>query len=122
MNGDKFFLDTNAIIILLQKGYEIPKKKYFFSIITEIELLSFPKLEIEEERLIKQALKNFKKININEKIKEYTVKIRKENLIKIPDALIIASSIYKNAILVTNDKQLHKYTKCITIEELKDMD
>ena len=101
----------------------IPFQRNFYSIITEIELLSYDKLSKEEELKIKNALGFFKRVNINETIKNITINIRKEKKLKLPDSLIVASAFYKNAVLVTNDKQLHNLNNLnvITLEELKDL-
>jgi hypothetical protein len=43
MSG-KILLDTNAIIYALNDGLKLPQANYSISIITEIELFSYPKL------------------------------------------------------------------------------
>ncbi len=119
MNGinlKKYLLDTNSIIYALDKGFIFPNYNYYFSIITEIELLSFSKLTKEDSDTIKLALSNFKSIPIDNDIKDITIKIRKENKIKLPDSVIIASALEKNAILVTSDKQLINSNLVETIE------
>jgi len=49
MSG-KYLLDTNAIINALNLKIKLPLSNYFISIITEMELLSFPKLTIKEKK------------------------------------------------------------------------
>jgi len=122
MNGNNYLLDTNSIIYLLKDGLTLPFNNYYFSIITEIELLSYKKITPQEEGIIKQVLTNFNKLYINEDIKELTIKIRKNSMIKLPDSLIIASSLASNSILVTSDKQLlnNKFVKAIELKNLKD--
>lgn len=112
----KYLLDTNSIIYALNCGFNFPKHKYIFSIITEIELLSFSELTKEESKLIIKALDNFQNINITNDIKIKTIDIRKHRKIKLPDSLIIATALNENAILVTSDKQLLNLDIIETIE------
>lgn len=46
----KFLLDTNAILYFLHGRLEqpLPKGTYYFSVVTEIELLSYPKITLNE--------------------------------------------------------------------------
>ena len=112
MSGN-IFLDTNAIINALNRGIFLPKRNYFISIITEMELLSFSRLTNEEELIIRELLSNFTIVNIENEIKEISIKIRKKYNLKLPDSIICASAISKESILISNDIELKK------IEELK---
>ena len=123
MNGanlKKYLLDTNSIIQALNSGFIFPSYQYYFSIITEIELLSFGKLTKEESNIIKLALSNFEPVDIDNKVKEATIQIRKNSNIKLPDCIIIASALSKNAVLITSDRQLLK-TNLVKTIELKDL-
>jgi len=53
-----FLLDTNAIIYLVngRLGSGVPGGRYGVSVITEIELLSFPDLQLDEEQHIRAFL------------------------------------------------------------------
>ncbi len=108
MNGNKILLDTNAIIYALNYGLRLPSYKYLVSFITEIELLSYNKLTKEDILKIKSLLNYFQIVDIDKRIKEKTIYIRKNYGIKLPDSLICATSIEYNAMLVSNDKQLKK--------------
>ncbi|WP_408005893.1 PIN domain-containing protein [Rickettsia hoogstraalii] len=48
-------------------------------------------------------LKNFLIINLNEEIAEIAVVLRKENKIKLPDAIIWATAKFTNSILITRN-------------------
>lgn len=57
MNGvkqDLILLDTNIVLYFLggRLIYPLPPAKYFISVITEIELLSYPNLTSDEEARI----------------------------------------------------------------------
>ncbi len=98
----------------------LPKAEYFVSVITEIELLSYSKLTLQDEQTLKELLSQFTSVDISECIKEKTIKIRKESKIKLQDSIIVASTICNNATLITSDKQLlnSNYVKTLEISEL----
>ena len=79
MNG-KILLDTNAILYLM-KGDKcmIPllNNKILVSIISEMELLSFSRITLNEDVQIRNFLKMCKILNVNRRIKEQTILLRK---------------------------------------------
>ncbi len=117
----KYLLDTNSIIYALNNGYKFPNYDYAISVISEIELLSYSKLTLEDEHMLKTAIANFRNINITSKIKEETIKIRKHSKLKLPDSLIDATAFTESAILITSDQQLlnSNLTKTIELKNLK---
>ena len=124
MSGS-FLLDTNAIINILkdedfEKKFINEKFEFFISIITEIELLAFPSMLIEEENKIKELLNKIIILNINNEIKDETLRIRKKYNLKIPDAIICSTALIYNLNLVTDDKKLF-IVKDICIKALKDL-
>ncbi|MEQ8170659.1 MAG: hypothetical protein ABRQ38_17365 [Candidatus Eremiobacterota bacterium] len=58
---------------------------FFISIISEIELLSYAHLSVEEEKKIRDFLFEATVINIDVKIKEETIRIKKIYNFKLPD-------------------------------------
>lgn len=109
MSGSKkILLDTNVIINALNKNLVLPENRFIISIITEMELLSFPKITKIEEQTIKTLLKNFEIINIVNEIKELTIELRKQYGLKMPDSIICATAQINNATLISDDKQLTK--------------
>lgn len=111
MSG-KILLDTNTVIYALNGGLTLLPAEYSISIITEMELFSYPKLSEFEKNNIKRLLSHFKIKNINNEIKEMTIQIRKNYGIKLPDSIICATALMSGTTLISNDKQLSK------IEEL----
>ncbi len=98
----KYLLDTNAIIYYLQGYKELDKifEKFvagiaipMISIITEIELLSFPGITTKDERLIAKLLNNFQTFDVDKKISKETMRLKKQYAIKIPDAIIAATAL-----------------------------
>ena len=104
----KYLLDTNPIIIALKDGLKIKPGNYIISFVTEIELLSYHNLRDGEESVILDLLQNFEIIDINDEIKQKAIEIRRKFNLKLPDSIVVATAIVKNAILITEDKQLHK--------------
>lgn len=115
-----YLLDTNTIIYALNQGVKLPHGKYFVSIITEMELLSYSHLTKSDEEVLKRVLCQFESIEITQSIKEKTIQIRKSSKLKLPDSIIVASALDKDAILVTSDKQLlgAQHVKTIMLEDL----
>jgi len=107
MNG-KVLLDTNAVIYALNGGLTLPSADYSISIITEMELFSYSKLTELEKNNITRLVSCFEVHNINDKIKEMTIEIRKNYGIKLPDSIICATALVNGATLISNDKQLSK--------------
>ena len=102
-----YLLDTNSIIYFLQGYKELDpifkkiregKSTPLISVITKIELLSFPGITIKEEKQIRRLLDNFQ-------IVESTIEIRKQFHLKIPDAIITVSCLLNKGILVTRDQK-----------------
>lgn len=102
----RYFLDTNAIIYLVNDrlASPLPDGKYSISIITEIELLSFSGLPDEEERRVRDLLLALDRVQISDTIRDLTIQLRRKNRLKLPDAIIAASALTKHAILLTNDQ------------------
>lgn len=112
MNGNKVFVDTNILIYLLKGDKDILNilngKLLLMSFITELELLSFPKLDKKTEKLIRELIANCKILGYNDDIKDLTLSFRKKYSLKLPDAIIAATGYYLQAPLLTSDKIFHK--------------
>ena len=108
MNSERFVIDTNIFILRFNDRLAelLPRGEIICSIITEIELLSFSKLTSAEETLIRDTLAKLAIYGIDQDIKEEAIRLRRESGIKLPDAIIAATAICHQAVLVTNDAQL----------------
>lgn len=107
MSG-RVLLDTNAIINALNRDLLFPERDYSISIITEMELFSYPKLTEHESQNITKLLSYFSILNISNDIKNLAIKIRKIYSVKLPDSIICATAIVHDSILISDDKQLSK--------------
>lgn len=116
--------DTN-ILIDYTKGFPQAKKlfdKYDYkviSIITFIELLSGAKSDDETEILKLFIYKNFEVLDLDVVIANETVKLRAESItkkhkLKLPDCIILATSITQAIPLITrNHKDFEEYDNII---------
>ncbi len=106
MSGIDYLADTNAVLYFLS-GNDCMKpyvsSRFAFSIISEMELLSFPKITEDEEYRIRGFLDASSAVAITDSIKDRTIKLRRAYNIKLPDAIIAASAIEQNLALITAD-------------------
>ena len=116
MSGTDYLADTNAVLYFLS-GNECMKpyvfSRFAFSVISEMELLSFPKITEDEEARIRGFLDESSCIVITDSIKDRTIKLRRLYNVKLPDAIIAASAIENNLALITADTGFER------IKELK---
>ena len=101
-------LDTNAVIYL-QKGQleaPLPPGEYLISAITEIELLSFAGLDDMQRSWLQRLIDDLEVVEIDWAIKQCAITLRRSHRLKLPDALIAATALTRDAVLLTNDGQL----------------
>ena len=114
MNGNSLLLDSNIVLYLLN-GEEtliplLEDKQLYLSFITQLELLSFPKISREEINKIESFIKECIIIEMSSTIKNDTINLRKKFYLKLPDSIIAATSLYINVPLVTADSDFKKLT------------
>nr|WP_208492020.1 type II toxin-antitoxin system VapC family toxin [aff. Roholtiella sp. LEGE 12411] len=116
MTQPLIFLDTNVVLYFLggRLVNPLPSGQYFISVITEIELLSYPSLSLKEETQIIDFLNKITVVSIDSNIKNLTIAFRKQYRLRLPDAIIVATAKYLNAILFTNDVRLANLTEINT--------
>jgi predicted nucleic acid-binding protein len=104
----KILLDTNAVVYFLEGREEFEKigdySSFYYSFITEIELLSFG--DEERRKTISEFLKKGKRIDIDNKIIAGTIEIRRKKRLKVPDAIIVSSAQKIKADLFTSDEEI----------------
>ena len=115
MSGANWLLDTNVVIGLL-KGHKpavdlaedvhLDLRAIAVSQITRMELLGFQSLDASEEDHIRRFLGCCHIILLDEQIEELAIRIRRSTGLKLPDAIIAATSIAKNLNLLTLDTEL----------------
>lgn len=124
MSGNRYLLDTNAIIALLQKDANLIQLLQSadwvgISIISQIELLAFSGLSEADKQLFQQFLQRVEVIDLSSQERsliEQIISIRQQYRLKLPDAIIAAMAIQNSAKLVTRDIQLNKVTELTIVD------
>jgi len=116
----RFLIDTSAAIKFLNESLpikslefldEILDKECIISFITQIELLAWDN-DQEDMDIVHEFVFNSEILGFDESIIEKTIEIRKISKIKLPDALIAATAIEHDLILLAdNDKDFRKVVK-----------
>ena len=106
----KYLIDTNVLIDaqmnrLPSKGLDfltkVIDKNFIISFITQIEYLGYKNISKSSETLISLA----DIIEIDKLIIQTCIDIRKNYNIKLPDAIIAATALSRNLVLVTNNEK-----------------
>jgi predicted nucleic acid-binding protein len=116
MNGNRFLLDTNAIVALLDGNTAINRliiraDWVGVSIISVLEYMSFSNLSIDDLDLLNTFLKRIDVAGLemnNFTLLLNTSQIRITYKLKLPDAIIAATSAAHNASLITADRGFDK--------------
>ena len=110
MNGNRVILDTNVIIFASKHQIDIEQilnqyDEFYVSIITYMEVYGFNFENIKEKELIDELFNNLVIIDVSQEIAQHVLNYRKtaKRKIKLPDAIILATSRYINATLLTDD-------------------
>jgi len=73
-----------------------------------MELLSYPALDSQSEKQIRDFLGDVVVIGLTEDVEEQAVQLRRQERLKMPDAIVAATALVLGAELVTNDKKLQR--------------
>ena len=122
MNGIRYLLDTNAVISLL-KGNEFIEQQLIssnwigLSVISILEFLAYPLLSSNDRTLLKKLINRVEVIGIVNDFNtlEYIASFKKRTRLKLPDAIIAATAMQQQAILITNDKHFTNISSLQTI-------
>jgi predicted nucleic acid-binding protein len=118
MSGNRYVLDTNAIVALLQGNIqlvELLKDADWIgvSVISKIEFLVFPGLTQDDRQIFEQFLQRVEVLGLaamDAVLIEKIIEIRQQHRLKLPDAVIAAMAIQNSASLVTADREFAKVT------------
>ena len=107
MSGISILSDTNPLIYLLDGNKEVAEyldgKQVWISAITELELFGKKGINKTEINEINHLIDNCIIADINAEIKQITKKLLQEPSVKLPDAIIAATSFYLDIPLFTSD-------------------
>ena len=103
-----YLIDTNIIIYYLEgeqaavSFLRAHRGKLAISPITWMETLSYP-FSADDEQVVRAFLQEFRLIEFSSPVMELSVEIRRMKKIKLPDAIIAASAVHHDLILVTRN-------------------
>jgi predicted nucleic acid-binding protein len=110
MNGNKAVLDTNVIIFMSKRQIDIDKllthyDEFYVSIITYMEVYGFEFENTAEKMLIDNFFNVVQVIDVNMSIANKVIdyKKSKRKKIKLPDAIILATTKFIDADLLSDD-------------------
>lgn len=114
MNGERYLLDTNAVVALLRGDPTIVSQLKSaewvgISVISQIEFLAFTGLSDADRNLFTEFLSRSHVVGLTGDATELInqiVAVRQTHRLKLPDAIIVASALTMRASLVTADQQL----------------
>jgi predicted nucleic acid-binding protein len=111
--GIKYLWDTNTTIYFLQKQFPLSAEKFIdnllkktpavISAITEIELLCWKTATEKDLTLIHNFINDTLVIELEKSIKHKTADFRKAYHIKLPDAIIAATALVYDLVLITRN-------------------
>lgn len=111
--GIKYIWDTNTVIYYLQQQFSPSAEKFMddllkearpvISAITEIELLCWKAATVKDLEVLQNFIGDAVVIELEQPIKYKTADIRKKHKIKLPDAIIAATSIVYDLTLVSRN-------------------
>jgi predicted nucleic acid-binding protein len=109
----RYVLDTNVALYLLGGRLlaPLPTGEFYLSVISEMEMLSYPSLKEDEAQMVRQLLAKLTVVGLGDEIKNAAIALRKQHRLKLPDAIICATAISVDATLLSNDAQLERVTE-----------
>ncbi len=117
-----FTLDTNVLISYLRGDtmvvdqllrWRTGNARFFISVISEIEILAFPRLTEEEESKIRRFLQEFTVISLDSQLAKLVAEIRRGSKLKLGDSIVVATALLTKSVLITQDKEILKKAKSI---------
>ena len=111
--GLNYIWDTNTVIYYFNRNFPLPGEKLIdqilvdykpaISVITEIELLCWKSASENDIIILKNFISDIVIYELDHQIKLKTIEIRKQYNLKHPDAIIAASALANNSILISRN-------------------
>lgn len=116
-------LDTNAFIYFFEGRRTITDlvvrtPSLYYSVISEIELLSANHLTESETSQIREFLLLCNRIELTSEIVKKTITLRRQYRLKTPDAIIAATALNLNTPLVSADAGFQKIAELEVISDI----
>ena len=121
---DRYLMDNNAISsffseTLSEKAMdfvaEIINRTPTISVITEIEALSWVNSDKNKEQIVREFVSDATVLPLSPEVITRCIKLRRSRKIKTPDAIIAATALIHNLVLITNDGDFDKIEGLRTI-------
>lgn len=122
--GQRFLIDTNVVIHysrdetpahLRDQFDDLFRNSFNISVITKIEFLGWKKHDEETYKTAIEFLKDADVFPLDNKTIEKTIGLKRENNIKLPDAIIAATCLVYDLTLATRNEKDFKSIEGITI-------
>jgi predicted nucleic acid-binding protein len=110
--GRKYLLDSNVLIDYMAELYprktltwlnKIINQEIITSVITKIEVLSYDPDKGDNYEILVEFFDAATILDLTGEVVAKTIEIRQKNRIKLPDAVIAASAILNNLVLITRN-------------------
>lgn len=112
MNGNNIVADTSLLVNFFNgiepAGKILKGQNIWVSAISEIELLSYSALTKSQTKIIRSFLDECMISELSRPVREIAIEIRKKQKLKVPDAVIAATSIHLDFPLITMDNDFEK--------------
>ena len=112
MSGNSLVADTNIVLYLLSGDETVANllndRQVYLSFISELELLSYKHLTDKENKRIEEFLSVCHIIDINDRIKENSIHIKRKYGLKLPDSIIAGTAMFLDFPLITADSDFVK--------------
>jgi hypothetical protein len=114
MSGKRYLLDTNAIVRLLRGENALQQRLESaewvgISILSQIEFLAFPNLSENDRRTFQEFSEGVDVVGLERAERaliDRIVSLRAQYRLKLPDAIIAATAVERDATLITDDRRL----------------
>ncbi|MBV9267791.1 MAG: PIN domain-containing protein [Acidobacteriaceae bacterium] len=73
-----------------------------------MELLSYPALDTTSEKQIRDFLSEVAVVTLTQDVEARAIQLRRQEQLKLPDAIIVATALVFDAELLTNDRRLQR--------------
>ena len=123
MSGERYLLDTNAVVALL-RGDQLLERRLQnadwvgISVLSEIEFLAFPNVGPQDRQALRQFAEMVEVIGLDHSsgaLIDRVVSLRQQYKLKLPDAIIAGTALEAGATLITEDAQLRKLSAVATM-------
>jgi len=116
MSGERYLLDTNAVVALLRGDQALQQRLggaewVGISILSQIEFLVFSDITPQDRHTFRAFSDRVDVVGLDRTdpaLIDRIVNVRQQHRLKLPDAIIAATALERNATLITDDTQLRK--------------